>query len=154
MRRWNPPGVIEGVPFSRAGIATVSCVVAAHSGAWVVGHCVQVVHCIYCNERGATTHSEPSPFLWSQQRLQNPTNADIFDGRTSWSQGFKEQDSLLFSEANSRRSRSFMGKLTKVDSLLVRRASENRFRSGWDWESRKRCCVCIATCSTAVWKVS
>lgn len=37
---------------------------------------------------------------------------------------------LLFSEANSRRSRSFMGKLTKVESLLVLRASEKRFRSG------------------------
>jgi len=38
--------------------------------------------------------------------------------------------SLLLSEANSLRSRSFMGKLTKVDSLLVlMRASEKRFRS-------------------------
>lgn len=45
----NLPGVIKRVPFSRAGIATVSCVVTAHRGAWVVGHCIQVVHCIYCN---------------------------------------------------------------------------------------------------------
>lgn len=29
----NLPGVIECVPFSRVGIATVGCVVAAHSGA-------------------------------------------------------------------------------------------------------------------------
>lgn len=36
---------------------------------------------------------------------------------------------LLFSEANSRKSRSFMGKLTKVDSLLVLLASEKRLRS-------------------------
>ena len=39
--------------------------------------------------------------------------------------------SLLLPEAHSRRSRSFIGKLTNVESLLVRtRASEKRFRSG------------------------
>lgn len=30
---WRYSGVIKGVPFSRAGIATVGCVVTAHSGA-------------------------------------------------------------------------------------------------------------------------
>lgn len=30
---WRYSGVIEGVPFSRAGVATVGCVVTAHRGA-------------------------------------------------------------------------------------------------------------------------
>lgn len=51
----NPPGVIKCVPFSRVGIATIGCVVTAHSGAWVVGHCIQVVHCIYY-KRTKTRH--------------------------------------------------------------------------------------------------
>lgn len=34
-----------------------------------------------------------------------------------------------------------MGKFTKVDSLLVLRASEKRFRSGEDGESRSNCSV-------------
>lgn len=44
----NTPGVIEGVPLPRCRVATVGCVVTPHCGAWVVGHCIQVVHRIYC----------------------------------------------------------------------------------------------------------
>lgn len=83
----------------------------------MVGHCVQVVHRIYCNSK-PDRKCEAEPKLRSEVLHPNP-------------------NSLLFSEANSRRSRSFMGKLTKVDSLLVLRASEKRFRSGQEEESKK-----------------
>lgn len=51
-----------------------------------------------------------------------------------------------------------MGKLTKVDSLLVLRASEKRFRSGQDGESRNNCSVCtcqniLPTFSTVSYRV-
>lgn len=52
------PGVIKGVPFSRVGIATVSCVVTAHRCAWVIGHCIQVVDCIYCKGTETKTLTE------------------------------------------------------------------------------------------------
>lgn len=63
----NLPGVIKRVPFSRVGIATVGCVVTAHSGAWVVGHCIQVVHCIYCNRTETKTNLKPAagPAVWT-----------------------------------------------------------------------------------------
>lgn len=47
-------------------------------------------------------------------------------------------DSLQLCEANSRRSRSFSGKLTKVVSLLLRILdSEKRFRSGGSRQGAK-----------------
>lgn len=62
---WYIPGVIKGVPFSRAGIATVGCVMTAHSGAWVVGHCIQVVHCIYYN-RTETRNKKAEVLFFTQ----------------------------------------------------------------------------------------
>lgn len=68
----NLPGVVKRVPFSRAGIATVSCVVAAHSGAWVVGHCIQVVHGIYCSRTEEEKKTECRNFfsqsIWPDAR--------------------------------------------------------------------------------------
>lgn len=52
------PGVIERVPLSRVGVATVSCVVTSHGGARVVRHGVQVVHCIYCERTHKHTQAQ------------------------------------------------------------------------------------------------
>lgn len=38
------PGVIIRVPFPIFRIATVCCIVASHGSAWVIGHCIQVIH--------------------------------------------------------------------------------------------------------------
>lgn len=49
------PGVIKCVPFSWTGIAAIGSVVTTHRGAWVVGHCIKVIHRIYCKKTDANT---------------------------------------------------------------------------------------------------
>lgn len=64
------PGVIEGVPLSRVGVATVGSVVTSHGGARVVRHGIQVVHCIYCKLRHKhkknVSNSQSKAFLLTQ----------------------------------------------------------------------------------------
>lgn len=49
------PGVVVREPFSYAGIAAICCVMATQRRTSVIGHSIQIIDCIYCEERGETT---------------------------------------------------------------------------------------------------
>lgn len=116
------PGVVEAVPLAGDGALAVGGVVSPHGGARVVGDGVEVVNGVVCGRRGRCSAGLPPP-----RGLRPPPQT------SAPSQGplrARPRHSLQLCEANSRRSRSFSWKLTKVVSLLARiLASEKRFRS-------------------------
>lgn len=154
------PGVVEAVPLAGHGALAVGCVVSPHGGARVVGDGVEVVNGVVCGEQGCCSALLP-PKVPAQsppphQQLQHPGFCASHPSRlcptppgdrrspgVTRSSGLALEacrgwDSLQLCEANSRRSRSFSGKLTKVVSLLLRiLASEKRFRSGGSRQGAK-----------------
>lgn len=143
------PGVIETVPLTGDGVLAVGSVVSPHGGARVVGDGIEVVNGVVCGEqegcsavlaaarvpptcqhRAADGTDRHNGCLWFPPPVLLPpiTGCSTLGGARNTAR--RRQHSLQLWEANSRRSRSFSWKLTKVVSLLVRiLASEKRFRS-------------------------
>lgn len=113
------PGVVVAVPLAERGVPAVRRVMAPQGVSTMVGHCVQVVRdAVWRTRKDTSGQRPPVPIRRLPVALAHSPPPPV---------------------ANSRSSRSLRGKLTYVESLLVRTLeSEKRLRSeGEENESRK-----------------